>query len=164
MVAGLVERDSGGGVSVVEVLAEIEAPPERVWAVVSDPRKLSHWDRHVESVAGVPAAGLTEGTRYTTVMRFVAVRGHVAAEVLAFEPPHRAVIRLTGLLDAVVTTTVEPLPGERSLLKHVVDYHFRGGVLGDFAARSLQLLGGAQLVLRHGTLAQKREIERGAGG
>lgn len=147
-------------VSVVEVLVEVEAPPERVWEVVSDPRKLSHWDRHVESVEGVPAGGLAEGVRYTTVMRFMAVRGHVAAEVLEFDPPQRAVIMLTGLIDAIVTTTVEPLPGDRSLLKHVVDYHFRGGFIGDFAARSLQLLGGAQLALRHGTHAQKREIER----
>lgn len=157
--ARLDQRD-GRRVSVVEVLVEVEAPPERVWEVVSDPRKLSHWDRHVESVEGVPAGGLAEGDRYTTVMRFMAVRGHVAAEVLEFDPPHRAVIMLTGLIDAIVTTTVEPLPGDRSLLKHVVDYHFRGGFIGDFAARSLQLLGGAQLALRHGTLAQKREIER----
>lgn len=157
--ARLDERDRDR-VSVVEVLAEIEASPDRVWDVVSDPRKLSHWDRHVESVEGVPATGLARGVRYTTVMRFMAVRGHVAAEVLEFEPPHRAVIMLTGLLDAIVTTTVEPLPEGRSLLKHVVDYHFRGGAIGAFAARSLRLLGGAQLALRHGTLAQKREIER----
>ncbi len=154
------DQRNGRRVSVVEVLVEVEAPPERVWEVVSDPRKLSHWDRHVESVEGVPAGGLAEGVRYTTVMRFMAVRGHVAAEVLEFVPPHRAVIMLTGLIDAIVTTIVEPLPGDRSLLKHVVDYHFRGGFIGDFAARSLQLLGGAQLALRHGTLAQKREIER----
>lgn len=157
--ARLDERDRDR-MSVVEVLVEIEAPPDRVWDVVSDPRKLSHWDRHVESVEGVPATGLAQGVRYTTVMRFMAVRGHVAAEVLEFEPPHRTVIVLTGLLDAIVTTTVEPLPEDRSLLKHVIDYHFRGGALGDFAARSLRLLGGAHLVLRHGTLAQKREIER----
>ncbi len=158
--AGLVERNGDRRMTVVEVLAEVEAPPERVWAVVSDPRRLSHWDRHVESVEGVPATGLAEGVRYTTVMRFLAVRGRVEAEVLEYEPPHRAVIRLTGLLDAIVTTTVEPLPGDRSLLKHVVDYRFRGGALGSLAARSLQMLGGPQLVLRHGTLAQKREIER----
>ena len=145
--------------TVVEVLVEVEALPERVWAVVGDPRKLSHWDRHVESVEGVPATGLSQGARYTTVMRFMAVRGRVDAEVLEFEPPHRSVIRLTGLLDATVTTSVEPLPGERSLLKHVVEYRFRGGMIGNFAARSLRLLGGAQLALRHGTLAQKREIE-----
>ena len=144
----------------VEVLVEVEAPPERVWAIVSDPRKLSHWDRHVESVEGIPVSGLVEGVRYTTVMRFMAVRGRVDAEVVEFEPPHRSVIHLRGLLDATVTTTVEPLPGERSLLKHVVEYQFRGGAIGEFAARSLRMLGGPQHVLRHGTVAQKHEIER----
>lgn len=160
MVARLDERNGGRAVTVVDVLVEVDAPPERVWAVVSDPRRLSHWDRHVESVDGVPATGLAEGVRYTTIMRFLAVRGRVEAEVLELDPPHRAVVALRGLIDGVVTTTVEPLPGGRSLLKHVVDYHFRGGALGDLVARSLALLGGAQHVLRRGTLAQKREIER----
>ncbi len=81
-------------------------------------------------------------------------------EVMEWEPPHRSVIHLHGLLDATVTTTVEPLPGERSLLKHVVEYQFRGGAVGEFAARSLRILGGPQHVLRHGTMAQKHEIER----
>ena len=40
-----------------------------------------------------------------------------------------------------------------------MDYRFRGGPLGGFAARSLRLVGGPQLALRHGTLAQKRQIE-----
>ncbi len=147
--------------TVVEVLVEVEAPPERVWAVVSDPRRLSHWDRHIESVDGVPATGLAEGVRYTTIMRFLAARGRVDAEVLEYEPPHRAVVALQGLIDGLVTTIVEPLPGGRSLLKHVVDFHLRGGLLGELVERSLALLGGAHHVLRRGTLAQKREIEGG---
>jgi hypothetical protein len=94
-----------------------------------------------------------------TVLRFMAVRAHVTAEVLEWDPPHRSVIRLTGLLEATVTTTVEELPGARSLLEHLVDYRFHGGPLGELAGRSLRLLGGPQLALRHGTLAQKRDIE-----
>ena len=159
MVAGLVEQHGGGGMSVVSVDIVVEAPPERVWAVVSDPRKLSHWDRHLTAVAGVPPDGLSLGTRYTSQVRFLAVHAHVDAEVLEWDPPFRSVIRLTGVLDATVTTTVEPLSGGRSLLEHVVDYHFHGGALGEFAARSLRLLGGSHLVLRHGAHAQKREIE-----
>ena len=31
----------------VEFSVEVEAPPERVWTVASDPRNLPHWDRHV---------------------------------------------------------------------------------------------------------------------
>jgi hypothetical protein len=47
------------------------------------------------------------------------------------------------------------------MLEHVVEYRFRGGPLGDLVSKSLRLVGGAQLALRHGTLAQKQQIESG---
>jgi uncharacterized membrane protein len=148
-------------VTVVSYAVEIDAPAERVWAVVSDPRSLPSWDRHIVAVEGAPAHGLHTGASYTTTLRLLAVRAKVRARVVSWEPPHRAVIRLTGLLDAVVTTIVEPLDGDRSRLRHEVDYRIRGGPLGDLAARSLSLLGGARFLLRRGTLAQKREVEDG---
>jgi hypothetical protein len=136
--------------------------------VISDPRNLPHWDKHIVHVDGVPADGLHEGMRYTTEMRFFAFRTSIDGEVLEWDPPRGSTIRLTGLLDATVTSTIEPLTGGRSLLEHVVDYRFRGGPFGDLAARSLARVGGAHLALRRGTLAQKREIEerygRGPGG
>ena len=147
--------------TVVSVAAEVDAPPERVWEVVSDPANLPHWDRHIVRVTGVPPGGLAHGMSYVTEMRFMGVRARVRAKVLEWDPPRRAAIRLEGLLDATVTSIVEPLPGGRSRLEHVVEYRFRGGPLGDVAARSLRLVGGAQYALRHGTLAQKREIEGG---
>ena len=137
----------------------IEAPPQAVWQVVSDPRNLPHWDRHIVRVDGVPADGLREGMRYTTEMRFLAFRTKVEGNVLEWDPPRGSKIRLSGLLNATVTSTIEQLAGERSLLEHVVDYRFRGGPLGELAARSLARVGGAHLALRRGTLAQKREIE-----
>lgn len=145
--------------NIVSTEVEIDAPPDEVWQVVSDPRNLAHWDRHVESVEGIPASGLSQGATYLTVMRFVTVRARVHAEVLEWQPPHLSTIRLSGLLEAVITTSVDPLPGGRSLLEHVVEYHFHGGPLGEFAAKSLKFVGGPQHALRHGTLAQKREIE-----
>jgi uncharacterized protein YndB with AHSA1/START domain len=159
MVARLVQRDGEGGMTIVSVDVVVEAPPERVWEVVSDPHNLSHWDRHVAAARDIPPEGLSVGARYATELHFMAVHAHVECEVLEWEPPSLSVIRLTGLLDALVTTTIEPLARGRSLLEHVIDYRFRGGHLGDFAARSLRLLGGPQLALRHGTMAQKREIE-----
>lgn len=145
--------------TLVSFAVEIDAPPERVWKVVSDPANLPHWDRHIVRVRGVPAGGLAEAMRYVVEMRLIAVRTSIAAEVLEWDPPRLASIRLSGMLDGTVTTTVEPLDGGRSRLEHTVAYRFRGGALGDLAARSLRLLGGAQYALRHGTLAQKREIE-----
>jgi hypothetical protein len=146
--------------TLVEFDIVVDAPPQTVWEVISDPRNLPHWDRHIVRVDGVPPDGLHEGTRYTTEMRFMAFRTKVDGEVLEWDPPRRSRIRLTGLLDATVTSTVESLTGDRSVLEHAIDYRFRGGPLGELAARSLARVGGAHLALRHGTLAQKREIER----
>lgn len=159
MVARLAERDGDRRVTVVTVSVEVDAPPERVWDVVSDPVNLPHWDKHIVRVVGVPPGGLAEGVRYVTEMRFMAVHTRVRAEVLEWDPPRRSAIRLSGLLEATVTSTVEPLGDGRSRLEHVVEYGFRGGPFGGLAARSLRLVGGAQYALRHGTLAQKREIE-----
>jgi uncharacterized protein YndB with AHSA1/START domain len=146
--------------TLVEFDIVVDAPPGMVWEVISDPRNLPHWDRHIVRVDGVPPEGLGEGTRYSTEMRFMAFRTTVDGQVLEWDPPRRSKIRLTGLLDATVTSTVEPLAGDRSLLEHVIDYRFRGGPLGEIAARSLARVGGAHLALRHGTLAQKQEIEK----
>jgi hypothetical protein len=44
------------------------------------------------------------------------------------------------------------------MLRHEVSYVFKGP-LGRFAASSVNAVGGAQLALRRGALAQKREIE-----
>jgi uncharacterized membrane protein len=148
------ERRTTVGVSV-----DVNAPPDRVWDVVADPRHLPRWERHVVSIEDVPPEGLAKGSTYKVVMRFVAIRAKVRAEVLEWSPPGYASLRLSGLLDATIRTTITPIGRNRSRLEHDVDYSFKGGALGDIAARSLQLLGGAQLALKLGTLAQKHSIE-----
>ncbi len=140
---------------------EIDAPPEEVWTIVSDPLNLPQWERHIVRVEGVPPEGLAQGVRYTTYMRFLGVGTTVRCRVLEWDPPHWSVILLAGVLEATVTTRVDTLPGDRSRLHHEVDYHFHRSALGEIAARSLRLLGGPQLALRHGTLKQKRQIEGG---
>ena len=141
----------------IEFSVEIDAPPERVWQVTSNPMNLPHWDKHIESVE-VPDGGLALGVRYRVTMRFMALRTIVDAEVLEWEPPWRASIRLSGLLEATVTTTVASLPFERSVLRHEITYRFRGP-LGGLGAQGIQALGGSQMALKRGVLAQKREIE-----
>ena len=159
MVAGLEQRDGGRHVTRVTYATHVEAPPERVWRVVADPRRLPRWERHIDAVVDVPPDGLREGSTYTVVLSFLAVRARVRATVRAWEPPRRAVVELSGpVLRAVVTTTVEP-EDEGSVLRHEVEYRFGRGSLGRLAARSLQLLGGAELALRYGTQAQRRDAE-----
>lgn len=145
--------------TVVSVEVEVDAPVEAVWEVVSEPRNLHHWERHVAKVRDLPRGPLHEGASYTAVMRFMRVSADVHVKILRWEPPRHAEFRLRGPLAAVVRTTVRPLPGGRSVLRHEVDYRFPLGPIGAFAARSLALVGGAHFALKRGALAQKREIE-----
>ena len=161
MVAWLVERERDDRMTVVRTAVEVDASPENVWAVVTDPANLPHWDRHIEAVEAVPKAGLSPGATYVVVVRFMRVRARVKAEVLEWSPPSHARIRLSGPVDATIDTAVDPLPNGRSLLRHEVDYRFRGGAFGRLAARSLRVVGGAGYELRHGTMAQKRDVEAG---
>ena len=93
--------------STAEFSVEVDAPPERVWTIVSDPANIPHWERHVVSVH-VPDAGLGEGSRYTVVMAFMGVKVKVRGD-LEWEPPSHARIRLRGPLDATINTTVSKL-------------------------------------------------------
>lgn len=141
-----------------EYSVEVDAPPEVVWEVASDPRNLPHWDKHIVAVT-VPSQGLNVDVAYEVTMGFMGVRARVPCRVLEWEPPSRASFHLGGLLDATVTTTIASLPGDRSILRHEVAYVF-AGPMGSFAAASVNAVGGAEYALRRGTLAQKREIER----
>lgn len=144
----------------VELSVEVDATPERVWEVVSDPRNLPRWDHHIESVDMLEGP-LGPGVRYRVVMRFMALRATVTAEVRAWDPPWHAEVRLSGLLDATVSTSVASLPHGRSVLRHEIWYRFRGP-LGGIGASSLQAVGGARIAIRRGVIAQKRDIEDGA--
>jgi uncharacterized protein YndB with AHSA1/START domain len=146
----------------VEFSVEVEAAPEQVWEVAGDPRNLPQWDRHIVRVR-MPERELGEGTEYEVDMGFMAVQTTVRARILEWEPPFRAAIRLEGLVEAVITTSIGALPHGRSVLRHEVEYRFRGP-LGGFGAASLNMLGGSHMALKHGVLAQKRQIEAAATG
>jgi uncharacterized protein YndB with AHSA1/START domain len=143
--------------TVVEYSIEVDAPPESVWAIASDPRSLPAWERLIESV-WVPQTGLGAGVAFEVTMSFMGVRATVPCLVREWEPPWRSVVQLEGLLEATVATSVARLPYDRSVLRHEVEYVFRGP-LGRFAAASLRAIGGAEYALKRGTEAQLRAIE-----
>jgi uncharacterized protein YndB with AHSA1/START domain len=153
--------EEADGVSVLQTEIRVDAPAERLWEVVANPTNLPRWDRHIVSVTGVPPGGLRKGTVYSTTLGLMGVRARVDAQVLELEPPRYSEVRLRGLLDAVVQTWVEPDGPGRSRLRHRVEYTFRGGPIGDVAARALRLLG-APTILRRGVEAQKRQAEAAA--
>lgn len=146
---------------VVRAAEMVEAPPQEVWEIISDPRNLPRWNSHIKRVQGVPEDGLKPGSRYTTSLRIVGVPFDVEAEVLEIDPPRYAEIRLTGPLDAVVRTWVRPVGKRRARLEHEVAYRVeRIGPAGRVIEQGLRVMGAGTL-LRRGTRAQKRQVEQG---
>lgn len=148
--------------SVVEASVEVRAPQRAVWAVVADPRNLPRWDRHIVGVEGAPEDGLRPGSSYWTRVRFLGVQARVRADVLELRPPRYARLRLSGVVDGVVETWLDPLGEGRTRLRHRVEYRFRGGRLGQLAARAVRVMG-ASVLLARGARAQKRQAEDVAG-
>jgi uncharacterized protein YndB with AHSA1/START domain len=146
--------------SVVRASEIVDASPQEVWDVVSDPHNLPLWNRHIREVHEVPEQGLKEGATYWTRLSFLGVSVRVDAEVEEVDPPRFSRIRLTGPLEATVRTRINPGGSGRSRLEHEVEYHLRGGPVGELVARGLRTLG-ARTLLRRGTRAQKRQIESG---
>jgi uncharacterized membrane protein len=145
-------------VSVVEVSTDIDAPPEEVWKVVANPNNLPKWNRHITSVRGVPQNGLQKGSEYTTQLAFMGVRGNTRSTVVDLRPPEYAKVRVAGMVEATVETWLEPRDGTKTRLRHRIQYRFRGGPLGEVAARAVNVMGATRL-LRKGIEAQKRQVE-----
>jgi uncharacterized protein YndB with AHSA1/START domain len=141
----------------VEFSVEVDASPEATWQIASDPRNLPQWDKHIVRV-DLPEGGMRPGATYEVSMGLMGVHTTVRATVLEWEPPWRSSVQLMGLLEATVTTSIASLPFDRSMLRHEVNFRFRGP-FGRLGAAGLNAMGGAQYALRRGVLAQKREIE-----
>lgn len=139
--------------------AVIDASPEEVWSIISDPRNLPHWNKHILAVHDVPENGLEAGSRYWTEMGGFGVRFHIRAEVQQVDPPRYARIKLSGPVEAVVQTWVHPAGRSRAMLEHQVDYQVRGP-LGTAIGRLVRRMGAPQL-LKRGIRAQKRQVEEG---
>lgn len=136
----------------------VEAPPEDVWAIVSDPRNLPRWNKYIRSVHGVPDDGLGPGDRYSAELSVMGVSFRVDAEVEEIDAPRFSRIRLSGPVDATVRTWVRPAGPARSRLEHEVEYRLKGGPVGGVVARGLRVFG-APTLLKRGVRAQKRQVE-----
>ena len=164
MVAGVVQRygEARGrrsvALSVLELSIDVDAPPERVWEVVSDPRNLPRWDGHIVRVEGVPRDGLVAGSTYTVVVRFLGVTARAECVVTDLDVPDHAEVQVEGVIEAKVRSWVTPIDGGGARIRHRVDYRFPGGPIGTIAARAFRMLGGSA-ILRRGLQQQKRQAE-----
>ncbi len=80
----------------VEESVEINRPVEEVYQYVADPEHLPEWAGIILEVQKEAPGPLTEGTRFTTIGKFLGRRFETPFEVTAHESPQRHSHKSTG--------------------------------------------------------------------
>jgi hypothetical protein len=144
----------------VEVRVAVAAPPEVVWAAITDWPRQSRWmlATTVTAEPSAAPAGRRVGERLTAVTRLGPVRFSDPMEVTAWDPPHRADVRHLGrVVRGTGSFIVEPAPGG-AWLTWVEDLELPLGALGRAGFGLLEPL--ARLGLRASLRRMARDLER----
>ena len=160
LVEGLVERERAGRDDDGRVLGRGRRAARAVWDGGERPRNLPHWDKHIVSVR--PArGGHALGARYEVVM---GVHGRASSTVARRGPGVGAAVARRGAPRGPARSDRHDLGRHRCRSSGACcATRSRTGSAGrsaGSAAASINAVGGAQLALRRGVLAQKAEIER----
>jgi uncharacterized protein YndB with AHSA1/START domain len=78
----------------IEKTVDFDAPPEKVWAVVSDPARFSEWLGMHKSWKGEAPTEFTQGSEVTAVVSLLNMPNTITWTVAEYEPPKH--VRLTG--------------------------------------------------------------------
>ncbi|HXE46689.1 MAG TPA: SRPBCC family protein [Conexibacter sp.] len=124
--------------SLVHTAIEIDAPPERVWEVVMDPRRLGDWVTIHRRVERVPAE-LRRGSTFEQTLNLRGAHLHVVWTVVDVDPPHRAAWEGQGPAHSRASIVYElRRDGEgRTIFDYTNEFKPPGGALGAVAGRVL---------------------------
>lgn len=114
----------------------IDAPPERVFELISDARRFPEWGTNVIEVKDVSGPQDRVGASYTAVMRFAGRRMEGRWEITRVEKPSYVEQKGTALGggDATAINRLEPAGGGTDITFEL-DYELPGGFVGDLADR-----------------------------
>jgi uncharacterized protein YndB with AHSA1/START domain len=101
---------------------EIDCPPDKVFAVATDPHRFAEWQRDVVSVR------MNGTTVFATTRRFAGAKRTVTQEITRNDPPRSFAARgLDGPIRAHASIEVEPLDdGARSRVTFTLDFDGQG--------------------------------------
>jgi uncharacterized protein YndB with AHSA1/START domain len=133
----------------VERTIEIEAPPERVYDLVMDPKRLGEWVTIHAGLKESPDGDLREGSELIQSLKLAGRRFDVHWEVVQAEKPKRVVWEGKGPVHsrAKVVYDLDADGDGKTCFSYMNEYSMPGGPLGRIAAG----------VLRH---TAERESER----
>ena len=123
----------------VERETEIAAPPEDVYAVVMNPRRLEDWVSIHERLEDAPDGQLKKGSKLTQCLKLAGRKFSVRWTVVEDDRPRHVVWEGEGPVrsQASVTYELEPNDDGGTSFSYGNEYELPGGPLGKLAGRTV---------------------------
>lgn len=124
--------------TLVRCTIEIEAPPERVWEIVMDPRRLADWVTIHHRLGTVPSQ-LRKGSQFEQTLNLRGAHLHVAWTVVDVDPPRHATWEGRGPAHsrASIQYELQAIGDDRTCFDYTNEFKAPGGPLGAVAGRVL---------------------------
>ncbi len=144
--------------STVSAEIEINAPIERVWETIMDPRRLGDWVTIHKSVSDVSQKPLRQGS---TMEQSLCVRGltfRVHWTLVTVDSPRRAQWEGAGPAhsNALIRYELASDGGERTTFRYTNEFHPPGGRIGNMAGR--MIVGATSEREAHNSLARLKAL------
>ena len=109
----------------------VDAPPERVFALLAQPERTPEWSPNVLSIRRTSEGPIEVGSTTETVVRALGTRQRAIGRCTVFDPPRRLVIESRTDLGATSRSDSELTPeGRGTRLRATLDYIVPGGGVG----------------------------------
>lgn len=112
----------------VTATVEFPAPPEKVWATMSDPRRYEEWLTIHQGWRSELPEELSVGTRLTEIVTVMGMANKIEWTVEQYEPPSTVKISGTGMAGVQVSFTLSVEPSGAGS-KASIDAEFTGAMV-----------------------------------
>lgn len=109
----------------VNATIEFPAPPEKVWATMSDPKRYEEWLTIHQGWRGELPEELSVGTKLTEIVSVMGMANKIEWTVDVYEPPRAVKISGTGMAGVQVSFTLSVEPCDAGS-KAAIDAEFTG--------------------------------------
>ena len=142
---------------VVAQSIEIDAPIERVWDLIMDPKRLGDWVTIHRSVADAPDGELTTGSTFRQEMRLKGIPLKVRWEVVESRPPRHARWQGRAAAGAEARISYELSEhGTGTRFDYENEFELPAGKAGKLAGRAFNAISGEREAKR--TLARLKDL------
>ena len=140
----------------VERTTEIAAPPDRVYDLVMDPRRLEEWVTIHHYLEDAPEGQLKEGSKLTQVLKLAGRRFHVRWTVVENDPCRRVVWEGDGPVASHARVVYQFEPNSNGTrFTYLNEYRLPGGPFGRLAGSAVSRITAKEL---DGSLARLKQI------